>query len=93
MCAPEIYPHGELAGVALEFDHVGKQAGLAGAAVTTRQFDADRVAVRAKRWFISGRTAARYKELICVGAAWSVAHPTLLLPTRRRRVAPVRTGS
>jgi carboxymethylenebutenolidase len=46
VCAPEIYPHGELAGVALEFDDAGKQAGLAGAAATsTAQFDADRVAV------------------------------------------------
>lgn len=46
VCVPEIYPHGELAGVALEFDDAGKQAGLAGAAATTtRQFDADRVAV------------------------------------------------
>jgi carboxymethylenebutenolidase len=46
VCAPEIYPHGELAGVALEFDDPGKQAGLAGAAsMTTAQFDADRVAV------------------------------------------------
>ena len=46
VCAPEIYPHGELAGVALEFDDAGKEAGLAGAAATTtRQFDADRVAV------------------------------------------------
>jgi carboxymethylenebutenolidase len=43
---PEIYPHGELAGVALEFDDAGKAAGLAGAAATsTAQFDADRVAV------------------------------------------------
>jgi carboxymethylenebutenolidase len=43
---PEIYPHGELAGVALEFDDAGKQAGLAGAArTTTAQFDADRIAV------------------------------------------------
>src|SRR4051794_15264967 len=45
-CVPEIYPHGELAGVALEFDDAGKQAGLAGAAATSvAQFDADRVAV------------------------------------------------
>ena len=43
---PEIYPHGQLAGVALEFDDAGKQAGLAGAArTTTAQFDADRIAV------------------------------------------------
>src|SRR6478672_13161012 len=46
VCVPEIYPHGELAGVALEFDDAGKQAGMAGAAATTiAQFDADRVAV------------------------------------------------
>ena len=41
---------------------------------------------RATRWFLTGRLAARYKELICRGAAWSVAHPTLNLPTRRRRM-------
>ncbi len=46
---------------------------------------------RAKPRFIRGRTAACYKELVCRGAAWSVAHPTLMLPTRRRRVTPVRT--
>jgi carboxymethylenebutenolidase len=46
VCLPEIYPHGDLAGVALEFDDEGKQAGLAGAAATsTAQFDADRIAV------------------------------------------------
>lgn len=46
MCVPEIYPHGELAGVALEFDDAGKARGLAGAAGTsTAQFDADRMAV------------------------------------------------
>src|SRR4051794_25857290 len=43
---PEIYPRGERAGVALEFDDAGKQAGLAAAAgTTTAEFDADRVAV------------------------------------------------
>ena len=43
---PEIYPHGELAGVALEFDDEGKQRGLAGAAATSAaEFDADRVAI------------------------------------------------
>jgi carboxymethylenebutenolidase len=46
VCVPEIYPRGELAGRALEFDDAGKAAGLAGAAgTTTRQFDADRAAV------------------------------------------------
>jgi len=46
VCVPEIYPRGELAGVALEFDEAGKQAGQAGAAATTTgQFDSDRAAV------------------------------------------------
>lgn len=46
VCVPEIYPHGDLAGVVLEFDDAGKAAGQAGAAATTTaQFDADRVAV------------------------------------------------
>jgi carboxymethylenebutenolidase len=46
VCVPEIYPRGALAGVALEFDDAGKQAGLAGAAATTTaEFDADRTAV------------------------------------------------
>lgn len=45
VCLPEIYPR-ELAGVALEFDDAGKQAGLAGAAHTTAaEFDSDRAAV------------------------------------------------
>ncbi|MFJ7208565.1 NAD(P)/FAD-dependent oxidoreductase [Streptomyces sp. NPDC098789] len=42
---------------------------------------------RAVERALTGRTAARYKEMICKGAAWSVANPTLGLPTRRRRVA------
>jgi NADH dehydrogenase len=37
---------------------------------------------------LTGRLAAVYKELICKGAAWSVANPTLALPTRRRRITP-----
>jgi carboxymethylenebutenolidase len=46
VCVPEIYPRGELAGVALEFDDEGKKSGLAGAAeTTTAQFDSDRIAV------------------------------------------------
>ena len=46
VAVPEIYPHGELAGVALEFDDAGKAAGLAGAAATpTASFDADRATV------------------------------------------------
>ena len=46
VCVPEIYPRTELAGVVLEFDDAGKQAGLAGAAATTTgRFDEDRAAV------------------------------------------------
>ena len=46
VCVPEIYAHGELAGVALEFDDAGKAAGqAAAAAMPVAQFDADRVAV------------------------------------------------
>lgn len=33
---------------------------------------------------LTGRLAALYKELICKGAAWGVAHPLLGLPPRRR---------
>jgi len=43
---------------------------------------------------LTGRMAAVYKELVCKGAAWGVANPTLGMPTRRRRVAqePARPG-
>ncbi|MFE5792987.1 NAD(P)/FAD-dependent oxidoreductase [Streptomyces sp. NPDC056503] len=41
---------------------------------------------QAKEKALTGRFAARYKELICKGAAWGVAHPTLGLPARRRPV-------
>ncbi|MFF3945114.1 NAD(P)/FAD-dependent oxidoreductase [Streptomyces sp. NPDC001902] len=37
---------------------------------------------------LTGRLAALYKELVCKGAAWGVANPTMGLPTRRRRVTP-----
>ncbi|GIF06805.1 NAD(P)/FAD-dependent oxidoreductase [Actinoplanes siamensis] len=35
---------------------------------------------------LTGRLAAAYKELVCKGAAWGVTHPTLGLPSRRRRI-------
>ncbi|MFF3617450.1 NAD(P)/FAD-dependent oxidoreductase [Streptomyces sp. NPDC002580] len=35
---------------------------------------------------MTGRVAALYKELICKGAAWAVANPTVGLPSRRRPV-------
>jgi NADH dehydrogenase FAD-containing subunit len=40
---------------------------------------------------LRGRAAALYKELVCKGAAWGVANPTLGLPVRRRRIAQART--
>ncbi|MFI1974796.1 NAD(P)/FAD-dependent oxidoreductase [Streptomyces wedmorensis] len=43
---------------------------------------------RAVRAALTGRLAARYKELICKGAAWGVANPKLGLPTRPRRTLP-----
>ncbi|MFF0287776.1 NAD(P)/FAD-dependent oxidoreductase [Streptomyces sp. NPDC005262] len=45
---------------------------------------------RAVRAALTGRLAAVYKELVCKGAAWGVANPTLGMPTRRRRVAQER---
>ncbi|GGX14137.1 NAD(P)/FAD-dependent oxidoreductase [Streptomyces lomondensis] len=44
---------------------------------------------------LTGRLAAVYKELICKGAAWGVAHPTVGMPVRRRRVVrmPARQAS
>lgn len=50
---------------------------------------------RAVRAALTGRLAAVYKELVCKGAAWGVANPTLGMPTRRRRVVrePARAGS
>lgn len=41
---------------------------------------------RAVRSALTGRLAAVYKELVCKGAVWGVANPTLGMPTRRRRV-------
>ena len=67
VCVPEIYPHGELAGKALEFDDAGKRAGMAGAAATTTaQFDADRVAVLD---FLESRTevGALFATGFCIG--------------------------
>ncbi|MFF0339097.1 NAD(P)/FAD-dependent oxidoreductase [Kribbella sp. NPDC004875] len=41
---------------------------------------------RAVNAALTGRIAARYKELICKGAAWGTANPTVGLPIRQRRV-------
>ncbi|MGA4993619.1 NAD(P)/FAD-dependent oxidoreductase [Nonomuraea bangladeshensis] len=35
----------------------------------------------------TGRTAARIKEMICASAAWSISHPTMMMPSRRRHLA------
>ncbi|MET9695327.1 FAD-dependent oxidoreductase [Streptomyces sp. NPDC006529] len=42
---------------------------------------------------LTGRVAALYKELVCKGAAWGVAHPTLGMPVRRRRIVRQETRS
>ncbi|WP_372346742.1 NAD(P)/FAD-dependent oxidoreductase [Streptomyces sp. KL116D] len=42
---------------------------------------------------LTGRFAARYKELVCKGAAWGVAHPTMGVPVRRRRAAADRAAA
>ncbi|MEH0928420.1 NAD(P)/FAD-dependent oxidoreductase [Micromonospora sp. CPCC 205558] len=47
---------------------------------------------RAKPAFLSGKLAARYKEFVCTGAAWSIAHP-IMYPVRRRRVTATRTAA
>jgi NADH dehydrogenase len=46
---------------------------------------------RAKQMVLRGRLAAAYKELICKSAAWSVANPTLGMPTRHHRVTHEQT--
>ncbi|NIH82482.1 NAD(P)/FAD-dependent oxidoreductase [Amycolatopsis viridis] len=38
---------------------------------------------------VTGRAAAWLKELICRAAAWSIAHPTSMLPVRRRHTVGV----
>ncbi|NMO57410.1 FAD-dependent oxidoreductase [Actinoplanes sp. TBRC 11911] len=45
---------------------------------------------RPKPYLLKGKLAAHYKEFVCKGAAWGMAHPMLMLPTRRRRVAGLR---
>lgn len=42
---------------------------------------------RATSTAVTGRVAARIKEMVCAGAAWSITHPTVLLPRRRRHLA------
>ncbi len=42
--------------------------------------------VRAKSWYLGGRTAARLKAGVLKGAGWGVAHPTFGMPKRRRRL-------
>ncbi|MCM2511890.1 FAD-dependent oxidoreductase [Streptomyces griseoincarnatus] len=42
--------------------------------------------VRAKSWYLGGRTAARLKAGVLKGAGWGVAHPTFGMPKRRRHL-------
>ncbi|MFI5916082.1 NAD(P)/FAD-dependent oxidoreductase [Dactylosporangium sp. NPDC051541] len=41
---------------------------------------------------LTGRLAAFYKELVCKGAAWGVANPTLGVPSRRRPMTRPQTA-
>ncbi|MGI5131888.1 NAD(P)/FAD-dependent oxidoreductase [Pseudonocardia sp. CA-107938] len=41
---------------------------------------------RARPVVLTGRSAALVKEFICSAAAWSIGHPTLLMPSRRLRI-------
>jgi NADH dehydrogenase FAD-containing subunit len=41
---------------------------------------------RAKAGAVTGGAGARLKEFVCAGAGWSIAHPTAMLPSRRRRI-------
>ncbi|MFI6068664.1 NAD(P)/FAD-dependent oxidoreductase [Micromonospora sp. NPDC051227] len=45
---------------------------------------------RARPAQLTGKLAARYKEFVCTGAAWSISHP-VLYPVRRHRVVPTRS--
>ncbi len=45
--------------------------------------------VRAKSWYLGGRTAARLKAGVLKGAGWGVAHPTFGMPKHRRRLTTV----
>lgn len=45
---------------------------------------------RARPALLTGKLAARYKEFVCTGAAWSIAHP-VMYPVRRHRVVPTRS--
>lgn len=45
---------------------------------------------RARSGLLTGRLAARYKEVVCRGAAWGISHP-VLYPVRRHRIVPTRS--
>ncbi|MEU3838596.1 FAD-dependent oxidoreductase [Streptomyces sp. NPDC028635] len=48
---------------------------------------------RAVERALTGRVAAFYKEMICKGAAWGVANPTVGMPSRRRRLLRPQTAT
>ncbi|MFD7641450.1 NAD(P)/FAD-dependent oxidoreductase [Kitasatospora sp. NPDC059795] len=47
--------------------------------------------VRAKSWYLGGRSAARFKSGVIKGAGWTIAHPTYGLPKRKHRLAAAPT--
>ncbi|MFC9962750.1 NAD(P)/FAD-dependent oxidoreductase [Nocardia ignorata] len=48
---------------------------------------------RPKSSALTGRPAARLKEFVCKSAAWSVSHPTTMMPSRRRRITAASPNS
>ncbi|MCC3761666.1 FAD-dependent oxidoreductase [Glycomyces sp. TRM65418] len=48
---------------------------------------------QARSFSLRGRFAARYKELVCKGAAWGVAHPGIGVLKRHQRVRGAGTGA
>ncbi|MFG2051079.1 NAD(P)/FAD-dependent oxidoreductase [Micromonospora sp. NPDC048935] len=47
---------------------------------------------RARPALLKGTLAARYKEFVCAGAAWSISRP-ILYPVRRHRIVATRTDT
>ncbi|MEU7847252.1 FAD-dependent oxidoreductase [Micromonospora parva] len=45
---------------------------------------------RARPALLTGKLAARYKEIVCAGAAWSISHP-IMYPVRRHRMVTTRS--
>ncbi|MEU0752717.1 NAD(P)/FAD-dependent oxidoreductase [Streptomyces albogriseolus] len=71
---------------ATELKYYGNHISLGRRDAIFQMVDGD---VRAKSWYLGGRTAARLKAGVLKGAGWGVAHPTFGMPKRRRRLTTV----